>query len=84
MITWGISGNSHNAALAVFADEKLVFASESERFSGKKNDPHLNLDLINYAAQNFGGFPQKICWYEKPWLKTLRQLGAGQGLYRDD
>jgi carbamoyltransferase len=79
MITWGVSGNSHNAALAVFADEKLVFASESERFSGKKNDPHLDLDLINYAAQNFGGFPQKICWYEKPWLKTLRQLGAGQG-----
>jgi carbamoyltransferase len=79
MITWGISANSHNAALAVFDDDSLVFASESERFSGKKNDAHLNLNLINYAAQNFGGFPQKICWYENPWLKTLRQLRAGQG-----
>ena len=79
MITWGISANSHNGALAVFNDDKLVFASETERFSGKKNDPHLHLDLINYAAQNFGGFPQKIYWYEKPWLKSLRQLSAGQG-----
>lgn len=79
MITWGISGNSHNAALAVFADEKLVFASETERFSGVKNDPHLNKEIIQYAAENFGGYPDQICWYEKPFLKTIRQFTAGQG-----
>ena len=84
MITWGISANSHNAALAVFDNDRLLFASESERFSGTKNDPNLNLDLINYAAQNFGGFPQKICWYEKPYLKTLRQWRVGQGWLWDE
>jgi len=78
MITWGISANSHNASLAVFEDSNLLFASDSERFSKIKNDPHLNDDLIEYARMT-GGSPDLICWYEKPWLKTLRQLFAGQG-----
>lgn len=77
MIKWGISANSHNAALAVFKGNDLVFASESERFSRVKNDPDLNEELIKYALQF--GEPDEIVWYEKPWLKTLRQLGAGQG-----
>jgi len=78
MITWGISANSHNASLAVFEDSKLLFASDSERFSKIKNDPHLNEDLIEYARM-VGGYPDLVCWYEKPWLKTIRQLFAGQG-----
>jgi carbamoyltransferase len=77
MITWGISANSHNAALAVFDNDKLVFASESERFSKIKNDPDLNYELIEHA-RTFGE-PELICWYERPWLKTLRQFTAGQG-----
>ena len=63
MITWGISANSHDAALAVFTDEGLEFASHSERFSGIKNDAHLNADLINYARQ--WGEPDEVVWYEK-------------------
>ncbi len=78
MITWGISAASHNAAIAVFEDDRLVFASDSERFSKIKNDPHLNVEMIDYASRMFGK-PELICWYEKPWLKTLRQLFAGQG-----
>lgn len=78
MITWGISANSHNAALAVFNNNNLVFASESERFSRVKNDPNLTWDLTRYAKVRWG-VPEKIIWYEKPWLKTLRQLYAGQG-----
>ena len=80
MITWGISANSHNAALAVFDNDKLVFAGESERFSGLKNDAHLNRKLISYAKQF--GEPSKVYWYEKPLLKTLRQWSAGQGWNR--
>ena len=80
MITWGISANSHNAALAVFDNDKLVFASESERFSGLKNDAHLNRKLISYAKQF--GEPSRVYWYEKPLLKTLRQWSAGQGWNR--
>lgn len=77
MITWGISANSHDAALAVFIDEKLVFASHSERFSGIKNDRDLCDSLVQYAKQ--WGAPDRVYWYENPYLKTARQLYAGQG-----
>ena len=77
MSTWGISANSHDAALAVFNYGKLVFASHSERFSGKKNDRDLCEELVNYANQ--WGQPDQIYWYENPYKKTARQLIAGQG-----
>jgi len=82
MITWGISANSHDAALAVFAENKLEFASHSERFSGIKNDPHLNTKLIEYARR--WGEPDKVVWYERPFRKTVRQIRAGQGWRRRD
>ena len=83
MITWGISANSHDAALAVFTDEGLEFASHSERFSGVKNDAHLNKELIDYALQ--WGEPDEVVWYERPLRKTFRQLRAGQGWnYREN
>ena len=78
MITWGISANSHDAALAVFNNDGLEFASHSERFSGVKNDSHLNNELIEYAKQ--WGEPDEIIWYERPLVKTLRQYRAGQGI----
>ena len=78
MITWGVSANSHDAALAVFDDDKILFASHTERFSGVKNDPHLNKSIIEYALRH--GYPEEIQWYESPFLKSLRQLRAGQGL----
>jgi carbamoyltransferase len=93
MITWGISANSHDAALAVFNSTiddytkpnslELLFASHAERFSGVKNDLHLNTALINYAKQ--WGDPDEVVWYEKPFRKTIRQLRAGQGWnYREN
>ena len=68
MITWGISANSHDAALAVFHDNNIVFASHTERFSGLKNDRHLNVDIIRYAQR--WGYPQQVVWYENPMLKS--------------
>lgn len=82
MIIWGISANSHDAALAVFKDNRLVFASHSERFSGKKNDPHLCSRLVSYA-NSIAGPPSLVCWYERPFFKSLRQIWAGQGLKFD-
>jgi carbamoyltransferase len=82
MISWGISANSHDAAIAVFVDEKLVFASHSERYSGIKNDRDLCRDLVA-DAKKFG-YPDRVYWYEKPFKKTLRQLFAGQGWKRRD
>jgi len=80
MIIWGISANSHDAALAVFSRDKeltLHYASHSERYSGKKNDAHLHKDLIDEALK--WGEPDEIIWYERPFVKTLRQFRAGQG-----
>ena len=78
MIKWGISANSHDAALAVFDNDEIVFASHSERFSGIKNDRDLCNGLVDYARNNWGN-PDKVYWYERPLLKTIRQLFAGQG-----
>ena len=69
MISWGISANSHDASLAVFSKDGLEFASHSERFSGVKNDGHLNKELIDYAKQ--WGDPERIYWYERPFIKTI-------------
>ena len=78
MITWGISANSHDAAIAAFDNNQLKFASHAERFSGIKNDADLNSKLIGEAIRTVG-YPDHIVWYEQPFKKTMRQLWAGQG-----
>ena len=80
MIEWGISAAAHDAALTVVDGEEILFASHAERYSGIKNDKHLNADLIN-AALKFGK-PEKIHWYEKPKLRAMRRFLSGQGLIR--
>ena len=43
-----------------------------------ENSVHDRLDSkIIQDALNYGG-PDKIFWYERPWLKKLRQVSAGQ------
>lgn len=79
MITWGISANSHDAALAVFKNNELLFASHSERFSGKKNDADLCETLVTHAMMEYG-YPESVIWYERPMVKSMRQLWARQGL----
>ena len=81
MITWGITSESHNASLSVLSDDTFLFASESERFSGIKNDPYLNDGIINYALKF--GKPELICWYENPYKKTIRQVLSGQGFIQN-
>jgi carbamoyltransferase len=79
MIIYGISANEHDASLAVVRDEDILFASNAERYSRKKNDPYLNESLI--AEARGYGEPDLIVWYEKPLLKRTRKLWAGQ--YKD-
>lgn len=78
MIEWGISAGAHDASLTVVDGEEILFASHSERFSGKKNDPWLNQSIIDAAMQY--GAPTKIHWYEKPFFRTVRRLWSGQGM----
>ena len=76
MITWGISAGGHDAALAVVNDGNIAWASHSERFSGRKNDPDLCWDMVREASM-FGS-PDEIVWHERPLLKRTREFWAGQ------
>jgi carbamoyltransferase len=76
MISWGIAAGTHDGSLAVIDDDKILFASHTERYSRVKNDAHLNQEIIE-AALHYGE-PSEIYWYEKPMLKALRKFYAGQ------
>ena len=77
MNIWGISANSHDAAVSVWHDKQLQFAAHSERYSGIKNDGDLCKGIIE-EAETYGK-PDIVVWYENPRLKTMRQRYAGQG-----
>ena len=68
MITWGISANSHHAAISVHFNDSIQFASHCERFSGIKNDANLNQDIISYSLQ--WGYHDKIVWYMPALVKS--------------
>ena len=76
MIKWGWTGMAHDASLAVFDDNQLMFAAHAERYSRIKNDKNLNNDLIDEALEY--GEPNKIYFYERPLLKKTRQLYSKQ------
>ena len=88
MITWGIVANSHDASLAVSktvtkglttkTKENILWAGLAKDFSGVPNDPHLNEDIIQHVWNTYGA-PDRVVWYERPLLKTFRQIRAGQG-----
>lgn len=73
---WGLSALSHDASLAVVQNDEVVFAAHSERYSRIKNDPFLADGLIAEALMY--GPPDVIAWYERPLLKKVRHVRAGQ------
>ena len=76
-------GNSHDASIAVFNNNTLLWSGLAKDFSGVANDPDLNDAIVEHALQY--GKPNKVVWYERPFLKTLRQWRAGQGwLYKEN
>lgn len=76
MIQWGITANSHDAALTVLDNGVIKFAAHAERSSGIKNDKFLNNTIIEQALAY--GEPDKVHWYETQWLKRIRQMRSGQ------
>ena len=74
----GVSAGFHDAALSVVSPRgDILFAGHSERYSRKKNDA----DLCNGIAQEiFGMNIGTVAYYERPWLKQLRQVYSGQGI----
>lgn len=72
MITLGISEGFHNSSVCYVEDGEILFASESERYTGIKNDKWVPGDLLQmYDCDN-------MVYYEKPFKKNIRRLLAGQ------
>ena len=71
MIIWGMVGNSHDASIAVYKDNELqqIFTS-SERVHSEK--------MIGQACHVNTKGPDLVVWYEKPFIKAIRQLYARQ------
>ena len=74
----GISAGFHDAAATVISPSgEILFAGHSERYSKKKNDPDFCPELMDDVME-YG--PDVVAYYERPWLKQLRQCYAGQGI----
>jgi len=76
----GISCGFHDAGLSVIDNNgNILFAGHSERYSKKKHDSDLCLgivdDALNYINNDF-----QVHYYERPYVKAIRQLYAGQKL----
>jgi carbamoyltransferase len=73
----GISAGFHDAAATLIHQGDILFAGHSERYSKLKNDanicPELMQDALAYSIDH-------VAYYERPWLKQLRQWYAGQGI----
>ncbi len=77
----GISAGFHDAAVCLLDSNGCIeFAGHSERYSKKKNDSDISLALLNEIDMSQVG---TIAYYERPWIKQLRQWYAGQGVEWD-
>jgi len=74
----GVSAGYHDAAVAVIDPAgEIVFAGHSERYSKKKNDADISLELLNEVDMSAVDI---VAYYERPWLRQMRQLYSGQGI----
>ena len=75
----GWSEGFHDAGVCVIDNNgHIVFASHSERFSGKKHDKYIGYDLKGYINGMWKNQIVHKAFFEKPLLKKTRQLYAGQ------
>ncbi len=72
----GINALNHDACVTLLDGTDILFAGHSERYSGIKNDPLLNQEIIS-DTKRYGKW-DKVVWFERPWVKKSRQLYAGQ------
>jgi carbamoyltransferase len=69
MIAWGINALNHGSSLAVFKDGEFQSLA-----TGK--DDEFDSAVIKQALHQ--GAPDRVFWYERPWVKKARQVYAGQ------
>jgi carbamoyltransferase len=69
MIEWGVNALNHGSSLAVFKDGSLW---SNQAGSSDELDSKILTDALQVGA------PDRIFWYERPWIKKARQAYAGQ------
>lgn len=69
MILWGVNALNHGHSIAVFKDGQFI-----DNYTGTSDQLESATTLKSLAL----GSPDRIFWYENPWLKKARQLYAGQ------
>jgi carbamoyltransferase len=76
--TLGLSAGFHDAAATLIrSDGEIIFAGHAERYCKKKNDARICTELMTeFCDYNI----DTIAYYERPWLKQLRNLVSGQGV----
>ena len=72
----GFSEGFHDAAVTVLSDGHILFAGHSERYSEKKNDKNIDINLKKYVDNNF--VIDTIAFYENTLLKKTRQFYSRQ------
>ena len=68
MIYWGINALNHGSSVAVFDGNRFSF--------NKFTEDEIPRDALYNALEHSG--PNKVYWYERPWVKKARQVYAGQ------
>lgn len=76
-VTWGLTGNSHDASLAVWHDNNF-YGDNGIRIAKITGTSDHSRSFFDHVKLDYGD-PDEIVWYERPFLKTLRQWHAGQG-----
>lgn len=77
MAILGIASLGHDASVTLINNAgAILFAGHAERYSRIKNDGLINQPLLDDMLRY--GTPERIVWYERPWLKRSRMLLAGQ------
>jgi carbamoyltransferase len=75
----GVSSGFHDAAISLIDDSgNILFAGHSERYSKHKHDKHLCMDIVNDALSYSTSSNIEVHYYERPFVKYLRQLRAGE------
>lgn len=75
MIIFGINDSSHDAALSVIEDGKIVFAAHSERYNKHKQTYEIDPELLDEAFDY--GVPDIVAYFEKRPQKRLRKALFG-------
>ena len=66
---WGLNFLGHDASICVVDKTDLIFYS-------KLSEPYLNKNILE-KIHKFGK-PDLICYYEKPFIKRIRQIYSGE------